>query len=320
MKKVVKRMKKINLCSLILIPFNLFPGEYKEFSSYGNLSNEKFSFNFEYCGKDYQIQYNYNDSKYIGFNLVDSNGEILTIYEGEFFPTKEDDISYFSPIFSDDNCLIEGIEEINRVKRDIVYSLPYVSEEYYSVVYDSYSTYYLIKNCPFYYSDIFDGVENFCVPTSAAMLISFYDRNTDMTNLIDGLLPLNHYDDRSRVDNLIFKLADLMGWNSSGVYIGFMIYGLNMYFIDAGYNYTAYSTSDFMDYKEIISTFRNPAIVWLKNPGERIFHAVLGVGRSNIYNSGQFIATHYNISNNNLGTYYVNSSLMFSATYMAIGG
>ena len=198
--------------------------------------------------------------------------------------------------------------------------MPYVSEENYSIIYDSYSTYYLIKNCPFYYSDIIDDKESLCVPTSAAMLISFYDRNTSMTNLIDGLLPLNHYDDKNAVDTLMLKLADLMGWKPTGVYTGFMTYGLDMYFVNAGYSYTAHSTSDFMDYKEIITAFRNPAIVWLKNPGEKIFHAVLGVGWASLYNKGQFIATHYNISDRNLGTYYVNSSLMFSATYMAIGG
>lgn len=68
-----------------------------------------------------------------------------------------------------------------------------------------------LKDVPEYFNE-----GNNCAPTTGAMLISFYDRYSKYTALYDGLLPLNHDDDKAAVDAFIDVMKTYMKTTESG--------------------------------------------------------------------------------------------------------
>jgi hypothetical protein len=80
--------------------------------------------------------------------------------------------------------------------------------------YESYTSYISLKtlmNVP----DYFQPESNYCAPSAAAMLVSYYDHTT-LENLVSGDLPLEYDPTNSNLINLMSDLATRMNWTSSG--------------------------------------------------------------------------------------------------------
>lgn len=148
-----------------------------------------------------------------------------------------------------------------------------------------------LKDVPEYFNE-----GNNCAPTTAAMLFSFYDRYSKFTTLYDGLLPLNHDDDKTAVDAFIDTMKVYLKTIEIGSYPQEIQIGLKEYFDrHCSHNFKLTYSKNYADYIDYYNYSKNPAFIILKG------HAVLGIGHASIrqYHSdgsqgiGEFMITHY---------------------------
>ena len=282
--------------------------------------NEDNSFSITSNGEKYFVSLIFSENNYKGFKVLDANNRVISLYIGSYKPNKNSSLDSLSPYFGNGTPITAKQQElINKysLTNTQYYDFPYVNEKLYEKTFDNYSTYHLLKNAPEYYQYPVMAYNNGCVIASSAMLISFYDRNTNLTNLVDGLLPLNHYDDVESVNILGDELAERFGWTlENGVFLGTAVGEITKYFSEKGYfRYTCFTSNDFAFFRNVITEYRNPAIVWLDTNSE-LYHAVLAFGWASIYNVGVMIATHYTWPTMHTGTYYVNSDLFYTGVYI----
>ena len=289
--------------------------------SISDFNNSKFDFEFSFkCSNDsYNLYSLSEENQYKGYFIIHNLNKIVTVYKGDYKPKINDDISLLSPIFANgQKCIdneISSNDEFNLAST-ISYNPPTVNEDLYVSSYDSFVSEQKIKDCPTYYNP----TDFWCVPTASAMLISFYDRYTNLNNLIDGLLPLNYEDNKPYIFNLISTLAGkYMNTNSYGTDFKNQNSGLNKYFEDKGYgNYKARTSTDFDAYSQMINKYTQPSIVWIPimKDNKLLSHAVLGVGSATIRESGRYFICHYGEENHNLGDYYLPKEKFSNFTYL----
>ncbi len=326
-------LKKISLqsISLLLLGFGTIPST-KKTSSFPyarkHLENIRLSTSiwknatigettaFTFNGKSYSLAYVSEDDAYKGYLILDSDNTLCTYYVGEAKPDLAN-LASLSPIFSSDD--IDTTDKIlhSTSTADEFHATPTLNEDLYTSHYDSYSSSQYLTSCPFYYNYSYGPVKNGCAPTTGAMLISFYDRYSSMTNLVNGLLPLEHSDNKEAVDSLIIEVADYMKTDTTnGATLSNEMSGLNQYFSDAGYsNYRAYYLDTFAEYVSFINTKKSPCFLRVKTENN-VGHAVLGIGVANLRYSGNFMITHYDWKTSNTGDYYVNESKFVGFIYM----
>ncbi len=287
--------------------------------------NSYYSFN-SYLGtqNDFKLFDVLSGNDYKGYFVTDNNDNISTFYVGED-KLENYSLEDISPIFSSDFNLDDSFDtsyNINNISTNSVREMPVLNTNLYSSYSNSYCSTQEIINCPEYYNYPYGPVDNGCAPTTGAMLVSFYDRYTNMSNLVNGLLPLEHSDNKTDVDKLIVEMANYMKTDTnSGTSPSNEVSGLTNYFKTKGYGqYKAYYTSNYEDYSYIINTRKNPAFLRITavddNGGVLGGHAVLGTGTANIRDAGRFMITHYNWKDKRTGQYYVSSKYFVACIYM----
>lgn len=268
----------------------------------------------ETLDKDLYFYYVYNSSSQFQGYVTVSDDKIKTMRVFDKEPNINNIVSRY-----DFSMILENSSEAST-SNEIV--MPKVSDDLYTSHYDSFSSMQYLLNCPFYYNYPYGPVKNGCVPTAAGMLVSFYDRYSDMSNLIDGILPLNHEKDKESVDKLIYDLSNYMYTSKKGTILINGKYGLTNYFLQNGYYmYQANFNYDFNFYAKIINYYHNPAIVNLKyinldDSDSNYMHAVLGVGVANLKYSGNFVICHYGDYDENHGDFYVSEDYFYNSMYI----
>ncbi len=288
----------------------------QQISSWQN-SNYELNNTFVLNDKEYLV-YKVDKNKDNSGYFIMNNNKLVSFYVGNFKSEKLNKIELLSPIFNtDDTYTIENNRRNLASESTASYIPPTLITDNYQ--YTSMSNYraQIINNCPFYYNYPYGPIYKGCVPTSGAMLICFYDRYTNLTNLINGTLPLNHEDNKELIDNFINLLAILMETKSTGTDIDGEKNSLNTYFKAMGYSqYQAYQNYSFNEYENFITNYHQPTLLGIKtinNTG----HAVLGVGSAEIQNSGSFMITHYDDRYSCTGDYYVAKEYFLDSVYMA---
>lgn len=258
-----------------------------------------------------------------GFFIV-KDGTLESFYIGDFDESELNNLENLSPIFSRDVSPIMSeittTANINSSSSFIPITLTIDNYQYTSM---STIRSQIINNCPFYYNYPYGPVDGGCVPTSGAMLLSFYDRYSILTNLIDGTLPLNHEDNKTAVDSLINQLAVLMNTTKTGTDINNEKSGLRQYIKQRGYNNTyTLSHTTFKDYENFINSWHQPTLLGVisVSSNKASAHAVLGVGSAQINNGTNlesYMITHYNVKNSFTGDYYVKSNYFDDSIFLA---
>lgn len=249
-----------------------------------------------------------NNEEYKGYFIVNNLNKVETMYVGNCKPA-ENDVSVLSPIFSDGEIAIdENKETINAINSTSTFNEPpTLITNLYESYSGSFSNEQKITGCPAY----FNPTSYMCTPTAFAMLTSFYDRYSYLSNLYWGLLPLNHDEDTTAVDNFIKMLADdyFMTTSEDGTLYANVIDGINKYFDDRGHgNYQCFKLNSFDLYSTFINTYRQPLVVSISIAGNKKYgHSILGIGRASNINGEKFIVSHYGERNKKLGDYYVSS-------------
>lgn len=277
------------------------------------------------CSLDFS--FDYNDEKYLlytmkkgndlkGYFLANSKSKIETIYVGNQKNDDYSNLSDISPLFSKgeycENQNNKNSYNINEISEYSFLKVPQLNTKLYKTESTSFSSEQIIKDCPTY----FNPTNYMCTPTAAAMLISFYDRYSSLTNLVDGLLPLNHNENKSKVNELIDELSSFMGTTSGhGTYLYEREDGINMFLSSRGYkSYKVDTLTNYDLYSTLINTYNQPAIVGIEYG--KVNHSVLGIGTANIRYSGNYLICHYGESQKNLGDYYLPSDYFVNATYI----
>ncbi len=283
---------------------------------------------FYFSGNQYFVyQLTDGDGNYSGYFVADSEQKVLSAYKGSEYPDV-DDLESLSPIFAtgtdaigiDDSYV--SINAVSDTSSSTIHETPGLNVDLYTSHYDSFSSAQYLTNCPTYYNYSYGPVDNGCAPTSATMLVSFYDRYSNMTNLIDGLLPLEHSDNKKAVDKVIVEMAKYMKTNTkSGTTRANQVSGLTNYLADKGYsNYRAYYLTTFNEYAEVINSKHNPAMLSIKciedDGTDAGGHSVLGIGVANVRYSGNFMITHYDWYYRRRGDYYVASQYFEASIYI----
>lgn len=211
-----------------------------------------------------------------------------------------------------------------------------VPDSYFSSYYNSYYSEIKVEETPEYFNYSFGPVNNGCMPTSGAMLTSFFDR-VALPGLIEGSLSLSHYDEYDNpveeVDDHIISMADYMNTcddiegdltnpiNCNGTSFTSAGTGLNAFFSDNGYSlYDAHDSEDLAVYSALIQE-ANPVLLGLYDEvenGEDFSHAVLGIGESHPYGSEPQFIVRYNWTSRG-GEYHVSQDLFHSFIYMSQG-
>ncbi|MDD6240417.1 MAG: hypothetical protein PUA93_02395 [Eubacteriales bacterium] len=192
---------------------------------------------FTYGNKSFSLSYVLENDEYKGYLLFDGDNNLCTYYVGSSLP----DFSKFesiSPIFATGFKMenASGISLSGTTSSEF-HATPTLNQDLYTSHYDSFSSSQYLVSSPTYYNYSYGPVKSGCAPTAGAMLVSFYDRYSSMSNLVNGLLPLEHSDNKSAVDSLITTMASYMGTSSAkGTSVSNAMSGLNRYFSDAGYN------------------------------------------------------------------------------------
>ncbi len=293
-------------------------------------SDYSFVNNFYFSGNQYSVyQLTDGDGNYSGHFVTDSEQKVLSAYKGTEYPDV-DDLESLSPIFAkgteaigiDDSYV--NINAVSDTSSSTIHDTPELNVDLYTSHYDSFSSYQYLTDCPSYYNYSYGPVEQGCAPTSATMLISFYDRYSNMTNLIDGLLPLEHSDNKKAVDKVIVEMAKYMKTSTkSGTTRANQVSGLTNYLADKGYsNYCAYYLTTFNEYAQVINSKHNPAMLSIKciedDGSDAGGHSVLGIGTANVRYSGNFMITHYDWYNERTGDYYVASQYFEASIYIGV--
>ena len=275
---------------------------------------ENSNFNYSFKFKNNEKYYNVfkveekNESK--GHFVLNEKGELESFYVGDSSKLDYSDKSALSPIFSND-CDDIGEEETSTINNNLTLVPPVLNTDLYRTSSSSFHSEQLIINCPYYYNEPNGPVKNGCSPTAAAMMISFYNKYSDLDNLLDQQLPLNHEENRNGVDNLIKELAKLMRTDpEKGTPHNQITAGYNKYLYSRGYaSYEARASYSFDDYSYLINTFNCPAHLSIYTASgyenKDQMHSVLGVDTANIRDSGRFMITHYGVENDYKGNYYV---------------
>lgn len=256
--------------------------------------------------------FDYNDSKMICYNIVDDNDEI----KGSFGILPNEEIGFYQTGNIGYEKVFEsfGQNEDFQVSYDSFYSLQsspdyskfvkgpsYLYEETKSGFhYEGH-----LKDMPDYYQDYpqYLPFNNGCAPTSSTMLIGFYDRYIgEFDNLIsDGVMPLNHDDNKAYVTSKILDMANLMGTDMSGkngTPFFNEVHAISALFRNRGYSsYSAKyaikgTKKDYFDLAQgIINQTRNPFLISV-NLGEGNNHSALGIGWQTIYTGEKLISVH----------------------------
>ncbi len=269
--------------------------------------------------KNYETYVVHNELDNNGYFIL-KNGKLISFYVGNFDIENLNNIESLSPIFNSKNNYETNINYEQLVSAvSVSCSPPTLITDNYQ--YTSISNYraQIINNCPYYYNYPYGPVNMGCVPTSAAMLISFYDRYTNLTNLINGVLPLNHEDNKTLIDNFINLLAILMDTSTlTGTTLVDEKTGLNTYFNSMGYGqYKACQNYSFSEYENFIRNYHQPTLLGITTEYGN-GHAVLGVGSAQIQNTGNFMITHYDDYESCSGDYYVAEDYFLDSVYMSI--
>lgn len=170
---------------------------------------------------------------------------------------------------------------------------------------------FYINSIPDYHNYPYGPISNGCIPTSAAMLIAYYDNEeyNDFTE-IEGPewsqdFPLDHADNRDLVDELIIEMSDYLG-NCIDYSTGLSLEhcechpipsstasaGISNFLDDAGHDewdaISGYFDTSTSQYQQLIN-LGNPSIISIKNHPiynpAGVCHAVLGMGYYYIYMS-----------------------------------
>lgn len=286
-----------------------------------NYSNCQFAFQISNLKSMYNVYYLIEDNQYLGYLIVDNNDNIERVYTGDYKPTMNDEIEGLSPIFSKDVDKVD-IKDSKLSATSNYPKTPTLNTNLYSSHYDSFSSYQLLSNCPTYYNYSYGPIKNGCAPTTGAMLVSFYDRYVnELNNLIYGLLPLKHEDNKLGVDSLIKTKASYMKTDpEKGTYWENEISGLTNYFAYRGYSkYKAYHTTDFNDYAYVINGAKNVAflrITAVNGYGITLGGHAVVFGIANVRYSGNYMITHYNWKGEREGDYYVPQKYFVGCIYI----
>lgn len=255
--------------------------------------------------------FDYNDSKMICYNILDDNDGI----KGSFgiLPNKE--IGFYQTGSTGYENLFEsfGQNETTQIAYNSSYSLQSLPDYSKFVKGPSYlyeetkSGFHYeghLKDMPDYYQDYprYLPFDSGCAPTSSTMLIGFYDRYIgEFDNLIpDGVMPLNHDDNKEYVTNKITDMAKLMGTDMSGKGTPFFneVQAISALFRNNGYsNYSArysikFNKKDYFDLAQgIINKTHNPFLISV-NLAEGGNHSALGIGWQTIYTGEKLISVH----------------------------
>lgn len=293
-------------------------------TAYLDESSTDFSlpFSFQYENSAFSLYNIYDQEEYAGYVIIDDQENIVTFYQGPSLPDMEHPES-LSPVFNHESVPeIEATMSFTASTNTTIRNTPSLNQNLFSSHYDSFSSSNYLIDCPSYYTASYGPVENGCGPTTGAMLVSFFDRYTDMTNLVSGLLPLEHSDNKAAVDELIITLADYMNTDSvNGTYYWDAMDGLTAYFDDRGYSqFGAFYLDNYADYSTLIISHHNPAYLRIRcinDNGEDIGrHAVLGIGVATLRYFGNFMITHYDWYGERTGNYYVSEDYFVGAIYM----
>lgn len=247
--------------------------------------------------------------------------------EQDEFDTEEDDIYPVSRSVVSTGISVTGNPLTNTVtieNYDYTINTSHVMD--LSSNYSSYSTStsakFYIENTPDYHNYSYGPISNGCLPTSAAMLIAYYDNEmyntfTDIEGPFAAQFPLDHADDPDLVDELIIEMSDYTG-NCAHYPTGEIIYPHFICHMVTG-NQTIAGITNFLDdanhdewvaiadqfdtsvgqYQQLIN-LGNPSIIIIENhpiynPGG-IGHAVLGMGHYAAYMSQPGIIVHDDLS------------------------
>lgn len=283
-------------------------------------SNYKYIFKFKNNNEYFNLFKVKENNELKGYFILNEIGELETFYSGNCDNINFSDLTTLSPIFSSGVELEEeSNDNINLIDSSTYFVPPVLNVDLYKTSFSSYHSEQLITGCPFYYNYSYGPVDNGCSPTTAAMLISFYDRYSELDNLLDKELPLNHEDDKENVDKLIIELANLMGTNKfrDGTSTTQIMSGYAQYLSNKGYyGFQPRLVSLYDDYSYIINTYKNPAHLNIHTANSNEGHSVLGVGTANVKGSGRFMVTHYDWYNKNTGDYYVSEKYFNECIYI----
>lgn len=184
-----------------------------------------------------------------------------------------------------------------------------------------------INNVPDYHNYPYGPVGKGCYPTSAAMLLAYYDNEADnsfvTTDPANIDFPINHSSFKTMVDGLIIDLAELMGNcsdyntgqniytgnNCHSISLGQSMVGLTHYLDNGNHDeYVAIADkfyNNFPQYQQLIN-LGNPAIIRVNNsplygvvPSGDLGHAVLGVGYYATINTDAGVLIHDNWESTN---------------------
>lgn len=279
------------------------------------------SLDFEFTLKDNQtsIFSVRNDTKINGYIVMDqSTKDFRSFYEGKYFPSKEEfETMFLKKSYNNPENQLKTSNRRLRLANKSSDNYSYICNPSNLCSIDSSSQAYsrIINNCPEYYNEV---VVNGCTPTSAAMLISFYD-NYSQYDFYPGILPLKHDDNKEAVKKLIIELAeDRLTDYEDGTRRDMAVKGLTDFLHNHSPISTAVRTSTkYQDYVNFVMHSNNPAIVHING------HAILGVGYAKLrkYNSngGQYIqdyiVSHYDWRNRP-GDYYVVSDEFEQRTFI----
>lgn len=325
---MLKEISAIGLLPLFLISnVSNFSYENKIYEIFGvikNRNNARFekneNLNIKLNDKNFEVYDIYDSSKFLGDILFDDNKNIQSIYVGEEKLNKNVDLSLISPIFSNEEVFYQSEEGMNYYSH--VGEVIDINEDLYETDSNSGASTQTIINCPSYYNYSYGPINNGCSPTAGTMLLSFFDRYSNLNNLINGLLPLEHSNNKTAVDNVIIELANDMHTNMygfNGTLWNNIAGGLYSYIHRKGYTYLdTYRSMDYTDYSYLINTAHNPSILnisTVNDDGSIGYHSTLGIGTGTFRYSGQFMATHYDWISRP-GTYYVSKNYFDSCVYI----
>ncbi len=296
----------INVYSVVNDPNNKF-SYLKESISDRNDSNCYLDFSFEFNNLNYKLYSLSKGDEYKGYFIINNFNKVETMYVGSLEP-QNNDISSLSPIFANgEKTIEESNNEISLIDSTTSFhEPPKLITDLYESYYGSFSNEQKITGCPTY----FNPTGYMCTATTFAMLVSFYDRYSYLSNLYWGLLPLNHDDDTSTVDNFIKKLAnDYFKTTPTGTLYKNIKDGINNYFVDRGHGgYECYQMYGYDNYSQFINKYKQPVAVSISLAGDTDYgHSILGIGCASNINGDKFIVCHYGERNLKLGDYYVSN-------------
>ena len=241
--------------------------------------------------------------KTLGYFIL--NGSVVSlVYKSNHIPEK-DEIGEIPLLSAGNNANSISIYS-SQDNQPSFSSFSYICKPSSLVVSDSSSQSFAVylENVPEYYNE---AVKNGCSPTTGAMLISFYDRYSQYTDLYKGLLPLKHDDNPVSVNAFIKIMASYMKTDEEGTYSNLAVSGLNRYFNDHGCQGFKISTNNtFDDYLNYFRCSNNPVFVNIAG------HSILGIGYAQLrtyYPNGSqgisnYMITHYDWRSIQ-GSYYV---------------